>query len=86
METIKTPPRRSRRAGTSTSPAVDKARRASHERMQANAGRAYRMGLAMLGNPLAMLGADLVLTPGPLGMKGAIAMANEGPICYGNSK
>ena len=26
---------------------------------------------------LAMLGADLVLTPGPLGMKGAIAMANE---------
>lgn len=26
---------------------------------------------------LALLGADLVLTPGPLGMKGAIAMANE---------
>lgn len=30
-------------------------------RMQANAGRAYRMGLAMLGNPLAMLGAAIVL-------------------------
>jgi peptide/nickel transport system permease protein len=30
-------------------------------RMQANAGRAYRMGLAMLGNPLAVLGAAIVL-------------------------
>lgn len=32
-----------------------------NSRMQANAGRAYRMGLAMLGNPLAMLGAAIVL-------------------------
>lgn len=48
-------------------------------RMQANAGRAYRMGLAMLRNPLAMLGAAIVLA---LVLAAALAplIAPESPI------